>query len=359
MKFILALLIVVTPSLLQGEEFWRSNAMGIPLQPIGWYRQKEHEWVLRREVQGDADTIVLMQNGSEQERWERFLYPSSGLPRRVTHLKNGMKESVQLFDALGRMTQEQWYKDEAMYQFYEFNYQGVHLTEEKLMDDQGRVIYTDTYRRTPQGRLRELVRSFPDSKLLTRWIHSPNGTVEEWHIDGERTTRRQFTSHGEMSGDLLYLNKTLVDSKRWVYQERALVTFRETDHIKEETYKRSYNSKGQLVLEEVFLKGKYAGESRWEYNKDGKETRRLRIAKGLREEWTSEYSENSLSRVEYRIDGVPSRETFYLKESGKQDVFYWQGEKAVEVYYEGEEKVREIYYSEGKPVRDLILKGGQ
>lgn len=337
------------------QEWYSSDSLGFPIARIGWYRMREFEWTLRRDHQSgsDKDVLTLFQNGDVKEKTERSLY-SNGLPKSILTFREDRQDHMLLLDPLGKTTTEIFFENGEEKWIVELVYRGFDLLQTVWKDGERRTVFTDRFYRGAQGRLRRVVRTFEDgSTAQAAWVYGPNGLSLEWSQENGTEKSFAYNALGLLTGQALYQDNGLKESKSWIYKEKELTASAEANIPDQTEIKRYFGEKGVLIREETYKKGEIVAETGFEYASDGTLDAKERQTGRLRERWSYKYdSAGKVAEETYEVNGqIDTVSAFSAGEEIRQDL-YFQGEKVLELHFMDGEKVLEVFFRDGKKIRE-------
>ena len=331
-----------------GEEWYKVNSLGQTLRAIPWYQQKDYEWVLKREVKEFADTLHLYKNGTAVERRERELYGNNTV-KHLSIYKNEVLVEEEFYDPLGKLLRSIYSDETGMLEELEYQYREKSLVKVFSRKD-GNLLYTDEFFRTPDQRLRRVIRTDTDGeKSYYQWIYGPDGLLGEWTDAKNLQALRIYTPEGK-----LVLRDDLKDyislgRREWNFQDPQGKSTEILGPVEKAEY--LYDAQGRVIRKEIYVKDLWTGTQQWTYQ-DDVVVREERFLVGKRESWDFTRDENGNIRQEiYSVNGEKVTLTTYEKNLPVQEEIFSQGKKILEVEYSNGVKTKETYYSDDKILR--------
>lgn len=334
---VLFLGLVLTPPL-GAIEYYRSNALGMKLEQISEIRLDEFEYTLTVEVAGNKEVRILKRQGEEVSR--RTVETLADGTLQETEITGDERIVRKMRD--GRLMEETLERSGELEEIRRYIYDDAGLVKKEISGPGG-ILYTDHFERTDSGRLRRVIREFPDgTSVVSRYSTGPEGLAEEAHTSGEETTRFRYTG------------SILVAEENWNGDELLTRTEffpedsseRETDFTTDTVTTRFYDKEDRVVREVIESPG---GREIREYSYRGKllteETRRI---KGVVERWVYEYGEgDERTAFDYYRDNELIKRRVFENEDTYRDIIMRAGKPILEVYYEEHVQVRTEYLEEG------------
>lgn len=327
------LLTLFTPLTAAAQEYYRSNSLGMALEPISELRRSEHAWVLARRVDGKRVSERLYHKGRQLRRtvaveeadekrvevWQggelrRRLVESAGLPRtEIEYTATGASLRREYLWRRGRLRELRLYEDGALQELRRYA--------------------TDAY-----GRLLHILRLRPDGRPLAVTGFQPGREspypASEWHAEESRSRYYRYDDTGR-----LLLTDTGGEAER-----RVTEYFRRDGQLHSRTklpqsgseVLRKYDEQRRIVEKLTRREGETERE-RFFYQA-GRLVRRTLRSRGERRAWSYAYGEEGrlLSR-EFRMDGVLRSRTEYGEEERRTVTVYHDGKAALRLLYAGEE----------------------
>lgn len=330
-----------------GGRRYASNEIGLRLRELGPAGGEESDYLLVVSRRGAVEISRLYLRGEEIKRWE-----ASAAEEKL--FVGGILAEKRLFDGAGRLTEEHSYRspggEPLLRVIYRYTESGLQAAE--TYDGEGKLLYTDRYRVSPQGRLLE-VRRLPGN-------------------EGEQERRLSFKSwEGKITEEL-----TSRGAEEYLYrydgQGRALEkeVWRDGEPVSREHYRyageppasgaedvppggvsKLLDAEGRVVKQVLVVDGRTVEEF-ITYDEAGRKVRLVRSGPAGLEETEYAYTDSGrLSREETRRRGQLRQITFYQEDGLRVSEFYREGELFLRVTYRNDRPLLEEIIQEGRVVR--------
>jgi YD repeat-containing protein len=335
------------------QSLFRSNSIGMQLEPLARYRADEYEWTLRVEVTGDREVRRLFDHGAEARRWEKAPAPG-GKRTEEKEYDSGALSARRVYGEAGELILEERYSDGRLVSRSIPRYSGARLTGVRTVAADGKLVSVEEYELSTRGSLREVRRTSPEGPAASaRYIMGRNGPVEERDTVGELTYVTRFDAESRAVEKEKRKGSELLVRQDFTFRSGSsvLASSTERDSAAGTLTQREYDEKGRLAAETV-----RAGEqdlSRTEFSWDGDRMsgKRRRSAAGL-EEWRYTYgADGELSREEYLSRGSREKVTLHTGKDERTEELYRDGELFLKVFYRDETRTREEVYEGDTLVR--------
>ncbi len=351
--FGLALVGACVPSMLAGQEIFRSNAAAMRLQPITQAERDQHRYVIQVGRNGEAESERFFDHGELVHEIRQVPGPAG--TRREEEYRNGELEAVRMLDSEERHISEEFFSDGALTERREYRYRGNLLVEMLSFDAAGELARSDEFQYGPGGVLR-VVRTV-DSAGRTRnayYAALDGRLIEEYHEGLHTDIRVRYDEYNRPIDEVEYVDGVRTVSTFYTYESAAgsgASKIRAIDHGQERETLRTYTAGGDILEEREYRAGTF--ERGFAYLYDGDllvERQGLGVARGVRELF--EYNEDgALQGVRYLRNGRLQRERRYLDENEYIDVFYRDGTEVLRSYYRDDRRLREEVLQDGQVVR--------
>ncbi|HEQ71144.1 MAG TPA: hypothetical protein ENN69_01520, partial [Spirochaetia bacterium] len=187
------------PQLTAEIRYYRSDQVGLELEPIARIRRDEFEYVLEVEKEERRAVKRLYRDDKEWKRWET-LFDGQGLKTDIYEYRDGKLLLHTMYDAKGRVKTEEAYADGKLTERRLFAYSPRGLDYVDTLDSNGERLYTDEYFLAPTGRLRTIRRIYPDESMAV--IHFTYGgglLVYQWEYRDGRITDIRYNEDGTVA----------------------------------------------------------------------------------------------------------------------------------------------------------------
>ena len=333
----------------EGKRYYISNEFGLAIEEIGWYRQDEYSYVLKVERAAQKEIKMLLAAGEEIKRWE--LAPGE---ERV--YEEGQISLVRLFDAAGRIKEERSFEqdEEVLKTLFHYSSSGICFAETFAGD--GNLLYTDSYRLSGQGQLREVSRVWADGQTEGQSLSITNlsGVLyEEQHSAAESNLIYRFDSEGKLFSRERWREGILAMREQLDYSDgsKTPLSAVEINYIEGEKIQKTFDEEGRLTRRIVEREGRIVEELSHYWDDAGNKTQTVRSsAKGL-ERWNFSYDPaGELTTEDYRVRGSLEKVTNYNQE-GRVEELFRNGKLFLRVTYRNDEKIEEEFLKDGSVVR--------
>ncbi|MEW5815984.1 MAG: hypothetical protein AB1798_11410, partial [Spirochaetota bacterium] len=222
------------------------------------------------------------------------------------------------------------------------------LSKITYLDGNDTILYENRYYQTSSGRLRKIVKAYPDKGIqFSAYIFSGDSLREEWHGTSDSgdlfrfNTSSGLTSLEEWKKNKLYRREEYFKPED-TYAEYSRYSI-EMNFITGSVTKRYYGQGDNVLRLITENKGRLVEEILSTYA-DGKLTARSRRTPGLREEWRYIYSpDGKLVREEYKKNGRMITARVHTGDKSYYEELYRSGAVFLIVYFENDEKIREEF----------------
>ncbi len=350
---ILSVLVLVFafPLFAGSEDLYRSNQIGMRFEEIRPAERSGHPWVLSRTVSGNRETLTLFHEGKEEKRWERQ-YASAGRLGEETFSEGDVLQTVQRFDGLGRVAEEETYEQGELQEIRENRYVRGELDSVTVRGPDGALLFTDRYIRTRDRKLREVRREYPDgSSRVSAFSFSDDRLLQEQHLREQEGVLLRYDGSGRLAFREEWDAERLVRLERFTYDGDRLVSSTVTVPGSARREEFAYNEAGRIVSERVLTGSVIARETRYLYEEDLLVERQVE-SRGVTETWRYEYDGDGEQRREtYLKNGVREKVVVRTGEDERSEELYLAGELFLRAYYRGNEKIREEFIRNGEVIR--------
>lgn len=351
---VLATSLLAQPRSVPEGEWYRSNALGALIERVEWFRANETEWTARLVRRDVEERIDLYRNGRLTETRFRGL-DEAGRVRRVRVVRSNRTHDAYELDESGNLVAEEVWVDNRLQGRIEYTWTEGVLTRRRAIGANGRSLYTDEVQRTPEGRIRRIVRRYADRVEWHSWKWGSDGLGSEI---GKERDQGFFTAYGRLQQvrrQELYIGGSLfqVSDFEWrgdrIRSQRDLVVPRDYEE------RRTFDERSQPILIEIRQNRRLIAQERRWYQED-RLIQQVRIANGSVETRLYVYDgSGELEREEVQRNG--ETEAVYHYQAGKlvREEFFLGGRLVVQTRWEDDEKVEEVYFdAQGRSrTRDL------
>jgi hypothetical protein len=336
MRTSLVVLLLVFTLPLRSQQLFRSNALGMRFEAVGSVEDSGH--VLRITVGELSREEVLFESGEAVRR--TVTSPASGPISRQEEYENGVLATSRVFDAEELLVEE---VDHKSGQTRNYRYDVDRLVAVELVGESGEPVWREDLRYSATGRLREVVRSYPDGRrIIMSYNFGGDRLVEERLLDGENVTISRYDDAGRLARQSALAAGEPVRESEFRYDEPrgGLLEEIRRDLVTGEVRRIAYDGAGRAVAENTL--GASAEAISYNYDSDGRRIgKRRRGPEGI-EEWDYIYdADGELVEETYRRRGFVMSVTAYTGERSRTVELYRAGRPVLRIYYEDDRQVRE------------------
>jgi hypothetical protein len=344
--------------------WFRSDELGLALEPIPALRVDEFAWVLRVErVEaggGWTETRRLLSAGEERHRWTVVRSADGRTEEREE--RGGLVVSRRLSGASGEPLQEESYEAGRLSSRSVYEYAAARLVRVRVFAADGSLASTVEYLTTPGGRLREVRLTSADggrrteSQVAGGTVAAPGGVAvsEERSRDGDgwRTTR--YDEAGRVAVREQGGPTGLVSRERLVYAAGSPTPGSSTVEWPGErrVVERSFDASGGVIAERTTLADTVIERVSWIRDAAGRELVMHRTGLGgtieVRSTWSAD---GTLEREEHFARGARVKTVIPAGPGERVEELYADGELFLRVHYRGDERIREEVVLDGVVVR--------
>ncbi len=329
--FLLFLIVNSLSDFLFGEEFYRSNSIGMVFENIPSFRLDEFDWVLKITGENDTETRVLYYRKTEKERTDYIQDEQALVVRRFVNDIPVSEEKI----VDGLLIEEIKYSKTDPTAKYLYSWDSGQLEKVSYFSDENH-IYDDIYIKQNNGRLKQVRRIYSEKEILSAgYIYSDNQLHTEWFDSGNKAYLYRY------SGDKVYRIENWLDDK-----VVRTVNFSANDHVKVvvekdlltgDEIRKTFDMDDRLLTEIRYLS---EGISKFEYRYEGSSLIEKKVAaSGLREKYLYFYSATDILEKEILfVNGILQKETIYSSGEKVEEKLYKNNNLLLKVFYVNGEK---------------------
>ena len=351
MLLLLALTAQAEPAL-----FYRSNAIGLDLEPLARFDRQEPYLLSVARVDG-MEVRTLYRSGTEQERREI-------LPLLERVFVRGVLSEQRAFDAGGRLLTEAFFSDGILSKRSEYRYGASGLAAVESYDGGGTLLSRDLFELGARGGLRRVRREevAPAAGGQTLTLVSAGGRLyEERLAAGGRTLVNRYDAAGRLISREKWQQSALAETLRLDYvgaAARPAVEERSVLASGTRTVVR-YDEAGRELSRIVSRGEKTLEEWKQRYDTAGRRAQTVRQSDLGLEDWSFAYDDaGKLEREEYRLRGQLERVVRYPGGDLQVQELYREGGLFLIVTFRAGVRVLEQYVEDGAVVRTREFAGG-
>jgi len=349
--------------------WFRSDELGMALEPIAAFRADEFPWVLGVErVEGGGgwtETRRLLSGGEERRRWTVVRSADGGIEEREE--SGGLVDARRLSGASGELLQEELYTDGRLSLRLVYEYAAGNLARVREFAADGSLSSTVEYLTAPSGRLREVRWTAADGGRRTE-SQAAGGTAataggvavsEERTRDGDGWRTSRYDEAGRVVVREQGGPDGLVSRERLVYADGSSTPRSSTLERPGErrVVTRSFDASGGVVAETVSLGDAVVERTSWTRDTAGRELLMRRTGAGGTSEVHSTWTvDGTLAREEHFARGSRVKTVIHSGPGERVEELYADGDLFLRVYYRGDERVREEVILDGVAVRERTFE---
>jgi hypothetical protein len=339
--------------------YYASNQAGMAFEEIAYFRQGEFDYCLEIVMADALETrTVRDRQGKEFRRWE-YRRGASGRLSSVSFFEKGALSGVEQYLSNGRMSFSEEYGPGGLASKTGYSYSGKRLTKAETTDASGAALYSDSYKYSQSGSLREVIRSFPDGSTQSSGVDMADGKLaRRWYSQDGSNVIERFDASGAISrrenwnaDDPLLVDAT---SRKDGAAERQVVT----DSQRKVKVERLFDASGRISSEvSTNQDGKTLSRTEYAYDAKGRIQKKSLWAgtsKGIVQYTYGTDGQKSLE--EHSENGELKKRLVFESESAYWEELLNDGAVAVRVYWKDGWKRKEEILRDGKVVRSRDFK---
>lgn len=362
----LAALLAVRAS---AENRWfRSDEIGLAIEPIPAFRADEFPWVLavERLPRGDGwtETRRLLSGGIEQRRWT--LVRSADGRTEEREERGGEMTARRLSGADGELLQEELFSAGAASSRTVYEYAAGRLARTRAFAADGSLASTVEYLAAPSGRLREVRWTAADGSLRTA-SQAAGGTgsvaggvavSEERTREGDVVLTTRYDEHGRVAVRERRDPSGLVSSERLSYtgEARSPASSIAEWPGERKVVEAAYDAAGGEIAETTTVAGAVTERVAWIRDEAGR-------ALAVRREGTSgtaevrfSWADGTLKREEHFVRGARVKNVIHETADERVEELFDDGQLFLRVRYRGDARIREEVVVDGRVVRERAFE---
>jgi YD repeat-containing protein len=347
------MLFLALPPLFADTVYYRSDWVGVSLEPIDRYRVHDFEYVLSVKRDGKKETRILLHSDKDWKRWET-LYDEHGAKTEEFDYEDKVLVSHVVFDNKGRLKIEYLYEKGALARKKTYAYSARGLDFVDTVNARDERLYTDEYELSPAGRLRSMRRVFPDNTVaVIHFTYAEGILVGEWEYHEGRIVETVNNENGQPLHREEWNKDELLSVKDYTYDKQSGKLVKETEKNLSTKTKtdRTFDADGNVVSETTTGASGEAAEITYTYEGDRKKTMRKKSGIGV-EEWKYYYNaDGSLAHEDYYRRGLLEMRTTYTDADSRYEEIFRDEAVIIRVFYHKQKKVKEEFIQDGKVVR--------
>jgi antitoxin component YwqK of YwqJK toxin-antitoxin module len=324
------------------------------LEKITEASRSDFDYILQVDREGELRTVTLFHNGEAESRTVQELFGNGDI-KTEREYEDGELRTVRKYRSDGLIQNIEEYTGGELSRVYTYRYHQGRLSGLEAAGSDGGVLYTDRYRYTLSGFLREIRREFPDgSYRLSHFRYGEEALITEWNTKnpGKQTPAETEISYYNAAGNLIR---------------------REVLNGDERISTVLYSYTGDGILEKTVRTGPEEGETEQRYDPAGNVLQVIERRDGavIREEQNL-YRDNVLTERRIITEGVEEKRQYRYDEAGElfEEALYEDDELIIITRYTGENTYEEdvydsgelalrVYYEDGKVIKKDIYADGE
>ena len=315
----------------------------------------ELEYVLIIDRQTDSIEKRLLENGNEFKKWEQKLF-QGGAVQEEWEYEQTVPRGYRRYSQSGQVILEIEYINGLPSDSVQYTYDSDRLSQVEKYDSEGTSRFRETYLYTKRGRLREIVRLYPNGSVWTAsFSFDSEGLAEERIKQDREMYLGTYALNGVLDSWQVRNDGIVSEEKLWEYFPESGEVRRITKRLPGEgiTVEELYDTEGNIVSRTV--SGGSQEEVAYSRNDQGLLIEKTRISADGKENWLYAYDEEGevLSEAYYRKTSL-EKVRYYTAKDMWFDELYRDNAVFLRVYYEKQEKVKEEIIGEGQVIRTRI-----
>jgi len=345
--------------------WFRSDEIGLAIEPIPAFRADEFTWALAVErlprAGGWVETRRLVRGGVEQRRWT--LARSADGRTEEREERGGRLEARRLTGVDGELLQEELFPAGAAASRTVYEYASGRLQRVRVFAADGTLSSTAEYLTTPSGRLREVSRTAADGSVRTA-SQAAGGTgstaggtavAEERTREGGLARTTRYDEAGRAAVHEGWDASGLVSRQRLAYagDTRTPATSRAEWPGAKKVVEAGYDAAGGRIAETTTVAGAVTERVRWTRDDAGRVVVMRREGRsGAEEVRTTWAADGTRAREEYFARGARVKNVITTADGERVEELFDGGELFLRVHYRGDARVREEVVADGRVVRE-------
>jgi antitoxin component YwqK of YwqJK toxin-antitoxin module len=339
---------LVTPFADEPSTWYRSNALGQPLEEIIWYRASLMPWSLEKESNELSETWILYKEGVQVKLW-LYTYAEAQKLREIKVFAQGETESILAFDPQGRLNTETDFSQGERHD-YQYFYQRDQVRGFRFLID-GVEEYSQNLYRDQQGRLRRIERIMKDGSVqMEGWVYGPEGLVSRWSKEGDQVDSVFNDRLGNPYLEQRFESQILIYESRKTFRNGRLIEEEILDPRASEQLLQEFDENGKLIKETLREMGKVLVVNSYQYT-DDRLLQQTTETPTYKEVSFYTYQDDALTEIRRTRNGLLHRLIVFLPEDIREESWYDKGELFLKITFQEEEKIREDFFQYGEIFR--------
>lgn len=349
-RYLLILLLAIVPRGYSDELLYRSNEVGMTLEPVAPFMRDSSRWILAVDRKDPDEVRRLFDNGKEVRKWVTSGTAKGGM-REEREYAGAVLSARRIFDATGNLLQEETYDAGSLAQKTLFTYSGNQLTRMRNLAPDGSLLTSERYVYATNGALREVRRTAADGDTrFSSYVSGRSGLSEERNSVGDVLSVQRYDTQGRLVSREQRQGDEILVREDFLFRPDSgvLLSSQETVPVGKKVTDRRYDEAGRLVSETTAEKGTVVEEILTTRDEKGGVTARTRRTPAGLETWR------------YVLDdaGKVTRESHFRRGSLVQVTVYGAGKERTEEFYKDEEMVLKAWFDGDVRLREEVYSGG-
>ncbi len=324
-------------SVLFGQDFYRSNSIGMVFEKISSFRLDDYDWTIKISGDGSAELRSLYHRGDEVKKLEYIRegsnltineYVSDGLVH-MEHIENGLI----LF--------EKYFNDNGIIGKYEYEWNNDRQIYRIVYTENEHLVYTDVFVIDVKGRLQQIRRLYDTgNQQLAGFSYTNDVVTTGWYGKNKDFLLYRY-SNGKIVEIDTWSSGVLSSTVKFIFSESGKTVI-DNDIIIDKTTVKIYDSSENILSEEIRNGNSYE-KTIFSYDNNLLIQKKI-SSSGLRKEYNYEYYDDKSLKLEKVLkDNMLFKEIFYENEDKTKEKIYKNGNLVLIITYENEVKINEEY----------------
>lgn len=321
-----------------GENYYRSNSIGMVFEIIPVYRIDEYDWIIEIIEEESIEKRIMYFKGEETGRKE---FINQGNILTINEYKGNNLIHVEQ-KTNGLIINEQYYQNNVLINEYNYEWTGRQLSK-TIYKENKLIIYEDKFILNEHGEIIQIRRIFNDGQLKTSGISNLNhGSAQEWYSNDNEFILYKY-SEGKLAGIENWQNGILSSTKIFTYSDSGSILI-ETDFNSGIMITKIFDSNDK-ILSETTGNGNIIEKIIYKY-KDNLLIQKEIASSGLRDKFLYEYDSDNRLQLERIL-----KDDMLIKE-----IYYNQGKKILEKLYKDDLLVLIVTYKNGDKINEEYIQ---
>jgi hypothetical protein len=333
-KKLIITILIYNSVIVFGQDYYRSNSIGMVFERIFSSRFDDFNWVLEINNDNSVEIRSLFFLGEEHRRTEYF--NENGFLTIKEYLSGELNRIEYQED--GFLRKEQYFKDKIVSSEFLYEWSDNKLSGTSYLENDA-LIFKDKFVTNAEGRIKQIRRVYEENDISTfGFSYLKSSITSEWNeFDNEMVIYKY--DDGKIQLIENWNNNSLIREKIFVYTDSGIIT-RETDLLEESVVEQLTNLDNKVISEKI-IDGNKIQNIFYTFNEDLLISKELAYS-GTREAYLYEYDDNNLLIYEKVIkDNNLVKEIFYSNSEKEMEKIYKNQKLLLIVRYENGDKIGE------------------